>query len=187
MRVSLPSENGKFNEEVIVDVFVIKWQSVLSILDRDNKFLACVQLKTVTAAAIWDGLLRAWSLKYLGHPQVLRTDQGTNFTVIYLQQWAGEAGTSVHSVAVEASWAMGTGGRVHGPLWQTFLKLLEDHPTTDFDLLLDLAVKLTTTPQAWTALFPHSCVLEHSDVFSFVIKYLTRLRTRNVQKCNRQL
>lgn len=59
VRASLPSEKGKFNEDGIVDIFVIQGQSNLSILDRDTKFLACVRLKTTTAAAILDALLRA--------------------------------------------------------------------------------------------------------------------------------
>lgn len=141
VQVALPHEDGKFNEEVIVDVFSLNQRPVLSIIDRDTRFLSCVFLTKLNAAAIWDGILRAWSLRYLGHPKVIRTDEGSNFVAAEVQVWAGEAGVVLHAVGVERASSMGLGEQIHHPLRRSFLKLKSENPTISDELLLDVAVK----------------------------------------------
>lgn len=90
---------------------------------------------------MWSGILRCWSLRYLGHPECIPTDQGSNFVATSLQHWAGEAGITLYPVAVEASSSMGTGERIHGPLRRTVQKLRLENPTVSLDMLLDVATK----------------------------------------------
>lgn len=141
VRVAFRHEHGKFNEEVIVDVFSLNSRPVLSIIDRDTRFLSCVFLHRLTAAAIWDGILRGWSLKYLGHPKVVRTDEGSNFVAAEVQLRAGEASVVLHAVGVETASSMGLGEQIHYPLRRSYLKLRSENPRFSDELLLNVVVK----------------------------------------------
>lgn len=154
VHVALPHEDGKFNEEVIVDVFSLNKRAVLSIIDRDTRFLSCIFLDHLNAAAIWDGILRAWSLRYLGHPKVIRTDEGSNFVAGEVQVWAGEAGVVLHAVGVERASSMGLGEQIHHPLRRSFLKLKSENPNVSDELLLDVAVKAHNDSSGLNGLVP---------------------------------
>lgn len=109
VQVSLPHDYGKFNVEVIANAFSLNKRAVLSNIDCNTSFISCVFLDHLNAATIWDGILRAWSLRYLGHPKVIRTDEGSNFVAAEVQVWAGEAGVFLHAVGVERESSMGLG------------------------------------------------------------------------------
>lgn len=154
VQVALPHDDGKFNEEVIVDVFSLNQRPVLSVIDRDTRFLPCIILSQLNAAAIWDGILRAWSLRYLGHPKVIRTDEGSNFVAAEVQAWAGEAGVVLHAVGVERASSMGLGEQIHHPLRSSFLKLKSENPTVSDELLLEVAVKSHNDSSGLNGLVP---------------------------------
>lgn len=154
VKVALPHEDGTFNEEIIVDVFSLNSRPVLSIIDRDTRFLSCVFLQRVNAASIWDGILRGWSLRYLGHPKVIRTDEGSSFIAADVQKWAGEAGVILHAVGVERASSMGLGEQVHHPLRRSFLKLRSENPAVSDELLLDVAVKAHNDSSGLNGLVP---------------------------------
>jgi len=80
-------------------------------------------LKRVKPDEVNKDTMQMWVLVYLGAPDNLRHDQGTQFVSPRLQQMAAEAGITCRPVGIEAPNAMSVGERYHAPLRQTFLKL----------------------------------------------------------------
>jgi transposase InsO family protein len=147
VQVASTHDEKKFVREVIIDIFTLEGNSTLSVVDRDTRYVAAIFLATVTAESVWQTMLQSWSLRYLGHPFVIRHDQGTPFTAVGFQKWAGEAGITCHPVATEQTNSLGIGERIHSPLRRTYLKLRQEHPNMSKGLLLDAAVKPTMIPQ----------------------------------------
>jgi hypothetical protein len=154
LQVALSHDEKKFNHEVIIDIFTLEGNSTLSVVDRDTRYVAAIFLATVTAESVWQAMLQCWSLRYLGHPFVIRHDQGTQFTAVGFQKWAGEAGITCHPVATEQANSMGIGERIHSPLRRTYLKLRQEHPNMSKDLLLDAAVKAHNDTSGVNGLVP---------------------------------
>ncbi len=71
--------------------------------------------------------MQTWILIYLGVPDKLRHDQGTQFVSPKLQAVAAEAGITSRPVAIEKPNAMSLGERYHAPLRKTFFKLKETY------------------------------------------------------------
>lgn len=85
-------------------------------------------------------ILRAWSLSYLEHLSSNRTDQGSEFVGAEVKQWAGEAGFTLHAVAVGDPNTMSIGEQVPYPLQKTFIKLRLNYQKASGELLLGVAV-----------------------------------------------
>ncbi len=60
---------------------------------------------------------------YLGAPDNLFRDQGTQFVSLELQATAAEAGITYLPLAIEAPNAMSVGEQYHAPFQKTFLNL----------------------------------------------------------------
>lgn len=70
VKIALPHHEGHFKEETIVDAVSVTKEPVLSIIDRDTRYLSCCYLSRLNAASIWDFILRGWYLRYLGIPKL---------------------------------------------------------------------------------------------------------------------
>lgn len=55
-RVSLPHPDVVFNEKVITDIFKVDGMNVLSLVDKGTRYVSCIVLEQLTAAAVWDGV-----------------------------------------------------------------------------------------------------------------------------------
>jgi hypothetical protein len=128
VQVALTHDEKKVNHEVIIYIFTLEGNSTLSVVDRDTRYVAAFFLATVTAEYVWQAMLHCWSLRYLGHPWVIRHGQGTQITAVGFQKWAGEACITCRPVATEQANFMGIGERIHSPLRRTYLKLRQEHP-----------------------------------------------------------
>lgn len=138
-RVSLPDDNFAFNREVIVDLFTISGRTVLSIVDRDTRFVVCKFMPSntdVKAQDVWRVLQEAWALTYLGWPDTLRHDRGVQFVATQLQTAAAEVGMRCVTVGVEAANAMGIGERIHGPIRRIFEKIKSENSEVDDDAFI---------------------------------------------------
>ncbi len=67
------------------------------------------------------------SVSYLGLPDNLQLEEGTQFDSIRLQAMAAEAGITCRSVGIEGPNAVSVGERYHAPLRKTCLKLQESY------------------------------------------------------------
>jgi hypothetical protein len=72
-------DNVKFNHRLIVDVIYIKKKPVLHAVDEATAFQAARFLQNLQARTTWDTLRFMWIDTYLGPPDVIVTDAGTNF------------------------------------------------------------------------------------------------------------
>jgi hypothetical protein len=144
-----------FNDEVIVDIFVISGQPVLSVVDRDTHFQSATFLTRGTKAVqVWQALLQCWVCRYVGAPDSIRTDYGSQFVGAEFQTLAAEMNISCSPVPVESAYSMGIGERYHGPVRRIFDRLQIAHPNEDQDLVLNIAVKACNDTMGIDGLVP---------------------------------
>jgi len=118
-KFSLKSERD-FNFEVIVDVLHLDGKPVLHVVDSGTSFQAGRFLKSMSAKDTWDALRLCWIDTYLGPPDVLTHDAGTNFASVEFKAEAKLLGITCHQVPVEAHWSIGKVERYHAPLRRAF-------------------------------------------------------------------
>lgn len=123
MKLSVPYEDVVFNSEVVIDIMYIQGAPVLHVVDRATHFQAARFLNVVSSKEIWQKFMEMWVLAYLGAPDNIRHDQGSQFKGAEFQAMAAESGIRTRPIGFEAANAMGVGERYHGPLRRTFLKL----------------------------------------------------------------
>jgi hypothetical protein len=99
-------------------------------------------LTSMTAKDTWNAFKTCWSDTYLGPPDFLRIDQGTNFVAHAFQQQAFDDGISVIEAPVESANTMSHVERYHAPLRAAYLKIRSTcgRDTSNSDVL-QLAVK----------------------------------------------
>jgi hypothetical protein len=73
-----------FNRSIELDLCCIDSRPVLHITDKDTKygasrFVRCSS-NNPTTGQLWDTFVQAWALVYIGMPDVVTTDRGTQFT-----------------------------------------------------------------------------------------------------------
>jgi hypothetical protein len=78
-KLTIGAEDLRFNSVIAADVMYIRNEPVLHVVDEATHFAAASWLKAMTARETWDTLLRCWSHVYMGPPDLLRVDQGSNF------------------------------------------------------------------------------------------------------------
>ena len=113
VKVSVPREEIVFNGEVVIDIMWIQAKRVLHVVDRATHFLASHFIPDDSTETIRRTFMQMWILIYLGPPDNLRHDQGTQFVSPKLHALAAEAVISCRPVGVERAHAMGVGERYH--------------------------------------------------------------------------
>jgi hypothetical protein len=90
-KLTMGMDDVQFNHIVAVDVMYLDGKPVLHIVDEATHFQTAAFLTKVTAEETWNVLSCSWSRMYLGPPDFLRIDQGTNFTAReFIDSAAGE-------------------------------------------------------------------------------------------------
>jgi hypothetical protein len=69
-----------FNYQVLTDIIFIDRKLVLHILDMVTLFQAAQFLQNMIVKEVWDTLQLAWIDTYIGPPDIIITNTGTNFT-----------------------------------------------------------------------------------------------------------
>lgn len=99
-------------------------------------------MKRQTAEATWKALLRCWSRLYLGPPDYLRIDQGSNFVAREFLESAEADGITVLQAPIESPSTMSHVERYHAPLRAAYKKIRDSLPRLESDEdCLQLAVK----------------------------------------------
>lgn len=109
-------EDVEFNFNVIVDIFYIQGKPVLHLVDEATAFQAGRWLQNISAKHVWDQLRICWIDSYLGPPDFISADAGTQFMAREFKQYATNMGIIVKNVPVEAHHSIGKVERYHGPL-----------------------------------------------------------------------
>ena len=77
--LTVGNEDDRFNHCVAVDIMFINNKPILHVVDEVTHFQEATWLRNSTSAEVWKSFLRCWSMVYIGPPDYLRVDQGTNF------------------------------------------------------------------------------------------------------------
>jgi transposase InsO family protein len=143
-----------FNAEVIADVSYLDSRPVLTLVDRDTRYAAAKFLTSTTAEALWEQLQLMWTTTYIGAPDILKVDRGSNFQSAYFQTSLAAVGIRSHAAGVEAAHQLGTGERFHGTLKRLYSKVRADHPNMSQALSLAYATKGYNDTQGPDGLVP---------------------------------
>lgn len=141
-KITVGTEDLKFNHVVAVDLMFISKKPILHVVDEATHFMGAQFLKSHSSADVWKALLRCWSRLYLGPPDHLRIDQGSNFVSQEFLDCATTEGIIVLEAPIESPSTMSHVERYHGPLRRAYLKIRESLPRRETDAdCLQLAVK----------------------------------------------
>jgi hypothetical protein len=133
----------EFNYQVLVDVMFIDGKPILHVIDAATSFQAARFLRNMTTKETWDTLRMAWIDTYLGPPDTLVFDAGTNFTSAEFKANAHIMAIEVEEVPVESHNSIGKLERYHAPLRRAFHVIAEDlrGQGMNNDHILQMAVK----------------------------------------------
>jgi hypothetical protein len=130
-----------FNHTIIVDIMYIDNKPVLHAVDEATRFNAARWLPNISAKTTWDTLRMMWIDMYLGPPDFIATDAGTNFNSKEFSQLAASLGTCIKVVPVEAHWSIGIVERYHGVLRRIYFIIREELPGLSNTMILQMSVK----------------------------------------------
>ncbi|XP_044721519.1 integrase core domain-containing protein [Hirsutella rhossiliensis] len=111
------NDDQEFNYEIIVDVMHLgtPQRPVLHVVDSATAFQGARFLPSMSAKDTWETLRTLWIDTYLGPPDTLRHDAGTNFASLEFRNEAKIMGIKCSQVPVETHWSIGKIERYHAP------------------------------------------------------------------------
>ena len=132
-----------FNHTVVVDVMYIDNLPILHVVDEATRFQAARWLQNISSECVWNTLRHCWIDVYLGPPDLLVHDAGTNFTSKKFQQNANSMAISTKCVPVEAAHSIGLVERYHAPLRKAYEVIREELKGDNINkaFVLQMAVK----------------------------------------------
>jgi hypothetical protein len=98
----------------------INREAVLQAVDEATGFSAARFLKSVSAKTVWNTLRTCWIDTYLGPPDYLVHDAGTQFVSAEFRAEARTMNVDVKEVLVEAHQSIGKVERFHAPLRRSY-------------------------------------------------------------------
>ena len=145
-----------FNHTIYVDVMYINSSPVLHAVDEATKYQAARWLENMTAQQTWDMLRLCWIDTYLGPPDLIVHDAGTNFTASEFKQNAHAMHIRTKGVPTEAAQSMGIVERYHAPLRRAYEVISEELKgvTSNRVIILQMAVKAVNDTAGPNGLVP---------------------------------
>jgi hypothetical protein len=113
-------DDVEFNFVILVDIMFISGEPVLHAIDEATSFGAARFLKDGLADTVWNTLRTCWIDTYLGPPDQIVHDAGTNFASAEFRANARTMGVSIKEVPVEAHHGIGKLERYHAPLRRAY-------------------------------------------------------------------
>ena len=143
-KLTMGSDSLKFNHIIAVDLMYLNGKPVLHVVDEATHYMAAVFLRKVSSEETWKALLRCWIRVYLGPPDHIPVDQGSNFVSRHFKGSASAEGMSIIEAPVKSPSTMTHVESYHAPLRSAYLKIKDSmsRTTTDADCL-QMAVKCT--------------------------------------------
>ncbi|OXV11340.1 hypothetical protein Egran_00899 [Elaphomyces granulatus] len=128
------------------------------VVDEATRFQAARWLPNISAQATWNALRLCWIDVYIGPPDLLIHDAGTNFTGQEFQQCATSMAISTKCVPVEAHQSIGIVERYHAPLRRAYSVISEELKATgtgvNRDMVLQMAIKAVNDTAGPDGLIP---------------------------------
>lgn len=142
-KFTIRDDELQFNHTVIVDIMYLNHpaEPVLHLVDEATRYQAARFLKNVSAAHVWESIRAAWIDTYVGPPDIIKTDSGTQFTAGEFVSLAKSMAISVHQVPTEAHHSIGAVERYHRPLRRAYDIVREHLPHQAKEFSLQMAVK----------------------------------------------
>ncbi|XMA19477.1 hypothetical protein WAI453_012268 [Rhynchosporium graminicola] len=133
------TDNIHFNYEVVIDIMQLDGRQVLHIVDQGTTFQNGGFLTNISAEHVWNRFKQVWIDTYLGPPDFIVTDAGTQFKSKEFVQSAKTEGSTVKVVPVEAHHSIGKVERYHGPLKRAYTIIRKELPHLSQDMALQMA------------------------------------------------
>jgi transposase InsO family protein len=120
-----------FHRSVELDICCIDSRPALHITDKDTKygasrFVRC-STNNPTTGQLSDTFVQAWAFVYIGMPDVVTTDRGTQFTSQDFVLALSYHGVKQPYTAVESHHSLGANERAHAVLRRVYLKTCHGH------------------------------------------------------------
>ncbi|KAI0996966.1 hypothetical protein K3495_g11217 [Podosphaera aphanis] len=135
-----------FNHTILVDVMYINGDPVLRVIDEATRFQAAKRLPNMTALATWNAIRQCWIDIYIGPPDIIAHDSGTNFVADKFQKLSTSMGIVTKCAPVESHNSMGLVERYHSPIRRAYQIIAEEFKEdgrqgTHKSMLLQMAIK----------------------------------------------
>lgn len=177
-RVSMPEAECVFNRTVALDLMYLEGKSVLHCVDKDTRFNAAAFLPAETTRAVWMEFVRIWVNAYVGYPDSIAADQGTQFVSEEFVSLCQHSGIRLKPSGVESHNALGSGERYHSFLRQLYNRIHDSFPTMDHHHKLQTAVKAANDTAGPNGLVPTLLVFGVLPRLPISVKELPDQRSR---------
>ena len=134
-------DDVEFNYCIIVDIMYISGKPLIHVVDEATRYQAGRWLNNLTAKHLWEKLQECWINTYLGPPDWIVHDAGTNFIAKEFQQNAFSQGIQTRDVPIEAHNSIGIVERYHGPIRRAYEIIAAELPDLDKYAALQMAFK----------------------------------------------
>jgi hypothetical protein len=134
-------DDYEFNYCIIIDVMYLDSKPVLHVVDEATAFQAARFLRDMSAKTTWEALRVCWIDVYQGPPDIIVSDAGKNFASEEFRQHASSLNIDIKEVPVEAHNSIGKIERYHGPLRRAYEILTAELPSTNKEIVLQMAIK----------------------------------------------
>ena len=157
-KLTLGNEDSRLNHCLAVDIMYIQKRPILHLVDEATHFQAACFMKNVSSKETWKAIMRCWCYVYMGPPDHLRIDQGSNFISKEFRQSASSQGIEIMEAPVESPNTMSHVERYHGPIRTAYERLEMELPSESKDYLLQMAVYGVNSTMGPEGLCPTLCV-----------------------------
>lgn len=123
-------------------------------MDKDKKFSAATFLMGEGSENVWEAFLTCWVETYIGFPDTVVLDQGSQFQSSELRSLVQATGINHVDVSFESHNAMQETERYHAYLRNLFERAGLEHPDLTAEILLQLAVKACNNTAGRTGMVP---------------------------------
>ena len=147
-------DDVEFNYCIIVDIMYIEGNPVLHIVDEATRYQAGVWLKDMSAKHLWEMIQRCWINTYLGPPDWIVHDAGTNFKSREFKHNAALDGIMIKDVPIEAHNSIGIVERYHGLIRRAYEIIVKELPKLNKHSALQMAFKTVNDTAGPDGLIP---------------------------------
>lgn len=150
-KLTIGTDDLQFNHIIAADIMYIHNKPILHVVDEATHYMAAIFMRKVNSEETWKGILKCWIRIYLGPPDNIRVDQGSNFVSQHFKSCVEAEGITLLEAPVESPFTMSHVERYHAPLRTAYLKIRDSLPRSETDSdCLQMAVKSvndTTGPE----------------------------------------
>lgn len=130
-----------FNQSVFVDLATIDKKICLHVVCEGTRYQAARWLPRTTASDVWRAFRLCWIDVYLGPPDIVVHDAGTNLIAKSFQTNNALMYINTKAVPIESANSMTYVERYHVPLRRAYKIMKDEAPGLDDEALLQCAVK----------------------------------------------